>query len=100
QVCGGAGFIDATALPATGNYRVVLDPQGTLTDTTGVLTAYTVADQTAALTSGTGVHAALSTPGKNLVGTIAGTAGNKLSVTVSSGAGCAENVVLYAPDGK
>ena len=99
QVCGGNGFIDATTLPVTGSYRVVLDPQGTLTDTTGVLKVFTVTDQTATLSSGTAAHASLSTPGQNLVGTIAGTAGHKLSVTVTSGAGCSENVVLYAPDG-
>ncbi len=92
-------FLDATLLPVTGTYRVVLDPLGAATETGAVVTPFTRTHQTTTLVSGTGVHAALSTPGQNLVGTWSGTAGQKLSVSVSAATACNDTLSLLAPDG-
>ncbi len=62
QFCGANGFLDATLLPVTGTYQVIFDPPGTETETTAVLTALTVADQTVTMVSGTGVHAGVVDP--------------------------------------
>jgi hypothetical protein len=100
-VCGGTfGFLDATAVDDSGQYSIRLAPTPTATGSVTV-NLYRLKDQAVSVTAGTGVHAALSTAGQNLVGTYAGTAGQKISVTVTGGnnATCSESVNVFAPDG-
>jgi YD repeat-containing protein len=77
----GGGFIDTTALPSTGTYKIVVDPAlqalGALT-----LTLYDVpADATASITpAGSSVNVTTTAIGQNAVLTFSGTAGQKVSL--------------------
>jgi hypothetical protein len=93
------GFIDTTALPVSGTYTVVLDPQG---GTTGSLTTtlYDVpADVSAPIVAG-GAPAtvATSTPGQNARLTFSGGAGQRVSLQLSDSC-CTAQVSLLRPDG-
>jgi hypothetical protein len=100
----GSGFIDATILPTTGTYTILVDPVswaiGNLT-----LALYTVSDYTNSITAGGApVTVPISTPGQNGLLTFAGTAGQKVSLVGSNGTiagqilGCDVNVSILNPD--
>jgi hypothetical protein len=80
----GNGFIDATTLPAAGTYTILCDPYladvGSMT-----VTPYNVADVTGEVTmGGPAVPVSLSTPGQNMAMTFQGTAGQKVTLTLTN----------------
>ncbi len=94
-------FRDAYTLDQTGNWTVVVDPNGQDTGSARVQ-LYLVTDQTAAITAnGTEVISTTTTPGQNSRLTFAGTAGQRLSALLSnsmSGSNCGSFYFLR-PDG-
>jgi hypothetical protein len=101
---GGDGFLDTVTLPITGTYTVLLDASGTLTGQ-ATLTLYSVADVTTAITpNGPAVPINLATPGQNALLPFSGTAGQKVSVKLTSSSfpncNCATNrFAILKPDG-
>ena len=100
------GFLDATALPSTGTYTVLVDPQSTnVGDATLTLHGVPpdVTDTVAA--GGAPVTATTTVPGQNALVTFAGTAGQRVSVaiadvTVGNSTCCSVRVSVLRPDGK
>ncbi len=92
-------FVEPRVLPATGDYVLLVDPQGTATGSM-TLTLYDVpADQTSPATlGGPPVTVANAVPGQNARATFAGVAGRTLSVGLASTYQGAKVTVL-APDG-
>jgi hypothetical protein len=77
-------FIDPLTLPATGQYKVVLDPKGKATGAVTV-TAYDVpADKSVALTLGSPTNNTIDVPGQRASFTFAGTIGQRVSLNVQS----------------
>jgi hypothetical protein len=93
------GFVDATALPVSGSYKIFVDPQGTATGSI-TLTLYEVpADLTGSITpGGAAVTVATTTPGQNAKLTFAGTAARRVSVKVAPVC-CSTKVSILKPDG-
>jgi len=95
-----SGFIDAVTLPTTGTYTIVVDPVslavGSLT-----LTLYAVpADTTGTVTiGGAAVTVTLGTPGQNGSLTFAGTAGQQVTVRMTSSTYEWITLRLVKPDG-
>jgi len=78
--CGSAIFIDPQTLPVTGNYLVLVDPNGSTTGQ-ATITLYTVVDVTGSINfGGPTVPVTIDTPGQNARLTFTGTAGQRASV--------------------
>lgn len=79
------GFIEPQTLPASGTYTIFVDPTGSATGSM-VLNLYNVpADVTGTITAGgSSVPVNLGTPGQNGAITFAGTAGQKVSLSLTS----------------
>jgi len=99
----GSGFIDATTLPATGTYTIVIDPASTATG--GVtLTLNNVIDATGTITAnGDPVTTTTTTEGQNARLTFSGTAGQRVSLKGTNGmsgqiVGCDVNASILNPD--
>jgi hypothetical protein len=94
------GFIDATALPITGSYTIVVDPVEANTGSM-TLTLYDVPpDFTTTLTpGGPPVSASVTVPGQNARLTFDGTAGQRVSLKISGVTINYSNVYIYKPDG-
>jgi subtilisin family serine protease len=108
------GFLDPKALPASGTYRILIDPQGAVTGSM-TLTLYDVPpDATAAITpGGASVTISATTPGQNARLTFDGQAGRRISLKLSAttianayvsilnpnGSGLASNVYLGTSGG-
>jgi YD repeat-containing protein len=76
----GDGFIDATTLPTTGTYTILVDPASYATGTLP-LSLYTVTDYAGTITqSGASVNVPITTPGQNGALTFSGTAGERVSL--------------------
>jgi hypothetical protein len=84
-VSSGGGFIDATTLPVTGTYTILVDPQGSNIGSV-TLTLYNVpADVTGSITlGGSAVTVTTTTPGQNAQLTFSGTAGQRVGVLISN----------------
>jgi hypothetical protein len=99
QYCGQSCNFDMTALPVSGTYTVLFDPDG---DLTGSLTASVslMATATAAV-GGPAVTLTTTAPGQNGAWTFAGTAGQRVYLDLSGGAFGEYNaqVSVLAPDG-
>lgn len=100
----GSGFIDVLTLPATGTYKVVVDPTSAATGSL-TLTVYTVpADYSNSITAGgSAVTVAMPTPGQNGALTFSGTSGQRISLNGTNGLsgyviGCDVNVRILKPD--
>ncbi|HSC91435.1 MAG TPA: S8 family peptidase [Gaiellaceae bacterium] len=93
-------FLEPGPLPASGDYVLTVDPQGTATGSM-TLTLYDVPpDVTAtAQVGGPAVTVAPSVPGQNARVRFTGTAGRSLSVKLTAGTLVAAYVSLLAPDG-
>jgi hypothetical protein len=99
-----SGFIDATTLPVSGVYRIVVDPAsiavGDLT-----LRLYDVTDVTGPIVAGgSPVTVNLPTPGQNAQLTFSGNVGGQVSLQGSNGMvgqifGCDVQVSIKKPDG-
>lgn len=93
-----SAFMDATTLPATGTYKISVNPSDIYTGSI-TLNLYDVTDISSTITAGTSVTANLTTPGQNAQYTFSGTAGQKISLNLTgvSITGC--NVTIKKPDG-
>jgi hypothetical protein len=104
SMCGSSGFIDRQTLPVSGTYLIAFDPAGSETGT-ATLTLYDVPpDSTATIVpGGSPVTVANTVPGQNAVATFAGVAGQRVSLSVSFGAGLNTSSCNYLsiqnPDG-
>ncbi len=82
----GSAFMEPVTLPATGTYTILVEPSGS--DTGNVkLSPYLVVDQTGSLVptaEGASKAVSITTPGQRAVYTVAGTAGEQVSVKTSS----------------
>ena len=99
------GFLDATTLPSTGMYTILVDPQGPTTGGVSLTLHDVPADATAALAAGGSATVATTVPGQNAAVTFTGTAGQRVSlevsgVTVGSSLCCSLRVSILRPDGK
>jgi subtilisin family serine protease len=108
------GFLDPKALPTSGTYRILIDPQGAVTGSM-TLTLYDAPpDATAAITpGGASVTISATTPGQNARLTFDGQAGRRISLKLSAttianayvsilnpnGSGLASNVYLGTSGG-
>lgn len=94
----GSGFIDATALPTTDTYTILVDPASSATGSL-TLTLYTVTDYSGTITpGGPSVTVPITTPGQNGTLTFSGTANQRISLRGTNGTisgqilGCDVNV--------
>src|SRR5207244_5601428 len=78
-------FVDTKTLPLSGTYTIVVDPQSTYTGSM-TLTLYDVpADVSSTITpGGAAVSVATTVPGQNASLTFTGSAGQRVSLEVSS----------------
>jgi YD repeat-containing protein len=99
-IFGGDNFLNVVTLPTTGVYRIFLDPQSTSTGTMN-FTLYDVpADITGTITpGGAAVTVNLTTPGQVGMLTFSGTAGQRISLKMSSVTITNGFVSLLQPDG-
>lgn len=96
----GSGFRDAVALPATGTYTLVVDPDAQNTGSAS-LTVYDASDLLTTITPSTGGDAkslSLSTPGRNARLTFSASSGQHVAFSVSS-APDQGTMLLYDPSG-
>jgi YD repeat-containing protein len=102
-LCGATGFLDTVALPVTGTYTILIDPQETTFGTETLLLNDVPADVTASITpGGAAVTITTPTPGQNAVLTFNGTAGQRVSLQLSNSTftGCyAVYNTIKKPDG-
>lgn len=101
------GFIDTAALPVTGVYRVVVDPDGSAIGNVTV-TTYDVPDdvEPALQPSATGATETVSiaTPGQNAMPTLPGFAGQRIfvnltGISIGTSSCCGLRVSIRKPDG-
>ena len=85
-------------LPTTGTYTITIDPRDQLTGTLTFLFA-TVPDNTGTTAIGTSTTVSTSTIGENAVRSFAGTAGQKLTLTVSGNTYSAVDMTVRDPGG-
>jgi hypothetical protein len=93
----GGGFMEPRALSQAGTYSLVVDPTGTATGSLTIALYDVPPDAQASLAFGTPSSLALSVPGQNGRATLAGTAGQRVSVRVT--ASVQVRISLLAPDG-
>ncbi|WP_241021941.1 IPT/TIG domain-containing protein [Burkholderia sp. Ac-20353] len=96
-------YSDALTLPATGTYTIKLDPDNTATGS-ATFTLYNVPpDPTATITAGgPAVTLTTTTPGQDLIPTFSGTAGQRVTVTISENASLSSTcgtITIINPDG-
>jgi subtilisin family serine protease len=100
------GFVDTRSLPATGRYRILVDPQAASTGSM-TLTLYDVPpDLTTTITAG-GPPVTVTTgpvPGQNALVRFDGVAGRRISlnltsVTIGASTCCSARVSILKPDG-
>lgn len=81
---GATSYLESQALPQTGTYSILVDPNA---DTIGTanLTLYSASDTTGTIAAtGALTTATISSPGQNVALTFSGTAGQRVSLTSSS----------------
>ena len=99
------GFVDATTLPSTGTYTILLDPQGPSTGAVTLALGDVPPDATVSLAVGESATVATAVPGQNAAVTFAGSAGQRVSVeltgvTVGNSLCCSTRVSILRPDGR
>ncbi len=94
------GFLDATALPASGTYSVLVDPQGTATGsmTLALYDVPTDASATAS-TGGPAVTVATTVPGQNAGVSFGGSGGQTVTVSVTGVTVALTTFSVLRPDG-
>lgn len=93
----GGGALDSPVLPVTGTYTIVIDPASTYT---GSMTLTLSAEQTGTITiGGAAVPITLSRVGQNARYTFTGTAGQTVSLGMTSVTIPQSNVSMYKLDG-
>jgi hypothetical protein len=97
---GGGGFVDTTALPATGAYTINVAP---LASSTGSMTLqlYDVPPDAAATTTpgGSPVSVSTTTPGQNARVLFSGAAGQRISMQISNATFAFALLSIFKPDG-
>jgi subtilisin family serine protease len=99
------GFIDTRALPATGAYRIELDPQANAIGSATVALYDVPPDaETAIVPGGAAVSVSVGVPGQNAAAVFNGTAGRRVSLKltdVTMGTSCCSSakVSILKPDG-
>jgi YD repeat-containing protein len=94
------GYIDTITLPASGTYTISIDPQGSTFGSTPYTLYNVPADVSGSLTiNGSAQNVTITTPGQNGSLTFSGTAGQLLTVHVSSNTINPVLVSLLNPDG-
>lgn len=97
--CSSGIFLEPQALPATGNYTLLINPSGAVTGAASV-TLYDVVDVSGALAvGGSPVSVTTSTPGQVARLAFDGSAGQRVSVNSSSNFSGCWNLGIYKPDG-
>ncbi len=91
-------YLDATLLPSSGTYKLVVDPQDVVTGTVN-FAFYTFTDVTGAITLGTAKLVTLARPGQNAALTFTGSAGQQVSAELSASTIAGGWVSILAPDG-
>jgi hypothetical protein len=92
-------FIDQQTLSATGRYTIIVDPGGASTGTTNI-NLYNAADVTGTVTPGdAAITQTLNYPGQNIRYTFNGTAGQQVSLNVTSGTLRTYSMSILKPDG-
>ena len=91
-------FHDVFTLPATGTYTITIDPRLQLTGTLTFLLG-SVPDNTGSTAIGTSTTVSTATVGENAVRTFAGTAGQKLTLTVLGNTYSAVDLTVRDPGG-
>ena len=93
-------FIEPAAVPITGTYTVLVDPESTRTGTTTV-NLYDVPPDTAGPISinGPSVSVTASAPGQNGRLTFDGTTGQRVSLTISGSTIASSDISILKPDG-
>lgn len=95
----GGSVIDTQVLPATGTYAILIDPTVTYTGNV-TLTLYNTADVTGTIAiDGTAVSPTITTPGQRARYTFTGTAGQWVSLGLSSITIASSAVSMLKPDG-
>jgi hypothetical protein len=94
----GGGFIDATVLPATGTYTIVIDPQGASTGGSTISLYSVPPEVTAAAAFGSPTTVATGVPGQNARFTFTGTVGQRISVKLGPSC-CPTRMFLVSPSG-
>ncbi len=93
----GGGALDSPVLPVTGTYTIVIDPASTYT---GSMTLTLSAEQTGTITIGSAaVPITISRVGQNARYSFTGTAGQTVSLGMTSVTIPQSNVSMYKPDG-
>ena len=94
------GFVDTKALPATGTYTILVDPQGAAIGST-TLTLYDVPpDASGSITvGGPSFLTTITTPGQNARLTFAGNAGQHVTLQLSGVSVLISYVTILKPDG-
>ena len=100
------GFFDTRTLPASGRYRILVDPQGTATGAMTLALYEVPPDLTGSITPG-GAPVTVSlgpVPGQNASLTFVGVAGRRVSlrlsnVTIGTSSCCSARVSILKPDG-
>ncbi|MDX6535552.1 MAG: hypothetical protein QOF68_3296, partial [Gaiellales bacterium] len=96
------GFIAPLTLPATGTYKIVVDPPGTSKGTARLEAWDVPADVSGTIaTDGTLVTQSYAAPGQNGKMTFSGTAGQRITLLADGGSSTAKNISvnLKAPSG-
>lgn len=91
-------FFDHLVLPADGTYTVVTDPTSTATGNV-TFTLYDSTDVTGTLVPGTASTVTVARPGQNALLSFSGTAGQRVSLQVTSITITGSSVVILKPDG-
>jgi hypothetical protein len=99
-ISAGTGFIDATTLPAAGTYTMKIDPNGVSTGTATVQVYDVPPDSGGPITAGGAPSTVTTTvPGQNARLTFAGTAGQRVSLKISSVSYSSATAQLLDPSG-
>jgi uncharacterized protein YhfF len=99
------GFLDATTLPSTGTYTVLVDPQGTNTGGATLVLGDVPPDATASLAVGEPATFSTAVSGQNASVNFTGSAGQRVSleitgVTIGTSLCCSTKVSILRPDGR
>jgi large repetitive protein len=93
------GFLDRKALPVSGSYKIVVNPQGAGTGDMTLQLYDVPADASGAIAPGTPLASSLSTPGQNAAYTFTGALSQRISLDVSSVSFAGAKVGIMKPDG-
>lgn len=96
----GGAFVDARLLPSSGTYAIVVDPTGANTGSMTLALHDVPADVTGELVAGApSLTVAITTPGQNARLTFQGTAGRRVSFTLSAVSIASSQVTILRPNG-